>query len=316
MSRLGLPVPPGFTITTEACRHFLRTGRLPDELRVQVTMAVRHLEDAVGRRLGDSVDPLLVSARSGARFSMPGMMETVLNVGLNDLSVPGLVKASGHERFVWDSYRRLIQMFGKTVLGVEGEAFAAALDAAKSASVSAVFDDPNLVSCAGLAPVVALGQRCGLAELVGDTVTLRRPGGANAHVKVPAMVFGMVAGADCIDDLDLLRHGGMDRLFGGVRAPSTLGTFLRCFTFGHVRQLDAVAARLLARLAAMTPLLPQVGEVAYVDIDDTVREVHGYDKQGVGFGYSGVKGLNALLATLSTSTAAPVIAATRLRKGR
>jgi pyruvate,orthophosphate dikinase len=89
MTKLGLPVPPGFTITTEACRHFLRHGRLPDELRVQVTMAVRHLEDAVGRRLGDSVDPLLVSVRSGARFSMPGMMETVLNVGLNDFSVPG-----------------------------------------------------------------------------------------------------------------------------------------------------------------------------------------------------------------------------------
>src|SRR5919107_333842 len=133
MTRLGLPVPPGFTITTEACRHFLRTGRLPDELRVQVTMAVRHLEDVVGRRLGDSVDPLLVSVRSGARFSMPGMMETVLNVGLNDFSVPGLLEASGEERFVWDSYRRLIQMFGKTVLGVDGEAFAKALDTVKDA---------------------------------------------------------------------------------------------------------------------------------------------------------------------------------------
>jgi pyruvate, orthophosphate dikinase len=131
MTKLGLPVPPGFTITTEACRHFLRHDRLPDELRVQVTMAVRHLEDAVGRRLGDSVDPLLVSVRSGARFSMPGMMETVLNVGLNHFSVPGLVKASGDERFVWDSYRRLISMFGKTVLGVEGEAFVHALDVAR-----------------------------------------------------------------------------------------------------------------------------------------------------------------------------------------
>jgi pyruvate,orthophosphate dikinase len=142
MTRLGLPVPPGFTITTEACRHFLRHGRLPDELRVQVTMAVRHLEDVVGRRLGDSVDPLLVSVRSGARFSMPGMMETVLNVGLNDFSVPGLIEASGDERFVWDSYRRLIQMFGKTVLGVDGEAFARALDAAKEAK--GVRDDVGL----------------------------------------------------------------------------------------------------------------------------------------------------------------------------
>ncbi len=131
MTRLGLPVPPGFTITTEACRHYLERGEMPDHLRVQVTMALRHLEDAVGRRLGDSVDPLLVSVRSGAKFSMPGMMETVLNVGLNDFSVQGLVDASGDERFVWDSYRRLIQMFGKTVLGVDGEAFAGALDAAK-----------------------------------------------------------------------------------------------------------------------------------------------------------------------------------------
>jgi pyruvate, orthophosphate dikinase len=133
MTRLGLPVPPGFTITTEACRYYLEQGHQPDQLRVQVTMALRHLEDEVGRRLGDSTDPLLVSVRSGAKYSMPGMMETVLNVGLNDRSVLGLVEESGDERFAWDSYRRLIQMFGKTVLGVEGEAFSSALDAAKSA---------------------------------------------------------------------------------------------------------------------------------------------------------------------------------------
>ncbi len=131
MTRLGLPVPPGFTITTEACRHYLEQGRQPDQLRVQVTMALRRLEDEVGRRLGDSVDPLLVSVRSGAKYSMPGMMETVLNVGLNDHSVLGLAEESGDERFAWDSYRRLIQMFGKTVLGIDGEAFASALDAAK-----------------------------------------------------------------------------------------------------------------------------------------------------------------------------------------
>ncbi len=131
MTRLGLPVPPGFTITTQACRYYLEQGHQPDQLRVQVTMAVRHLEDEVGRRLGDTVDPLLVSVRSGAKYSMPGMMETVLNVGLNDHSVVGLVEASKDERFAWDSYRRLIQMFGKTVLGVEGEAFSSALDAAK-----------------------------------------------------------------------------------------------------------------------------------------------------------------------------------------
>jgi pyruvate, orthophosphate dikinase len=132
MTRLGLPVPPGFTITTEACRFYLEQGREPDQLTVQVTMALRRLEDEVGRRLGDAVDPLLVSVRSGAKYSMPGMMETVLNVGLNDHSVLGLVEASGDERFAWDSYRRLIQMFGKTVLGVDGEAFGEALDATKA----------------------------------------------------------------------------------------------------------------------------------------------------------------------------------------
>jgi Transposase DDE domain group 1 len=181
--------------------------------------------------------------------------------------------------------------------------------------VSAVFDDPNLVSCAGLAPVLALADRCGLHELVLDRVKLNVEGGAFAFVKVPALVAGMVAGADCIDDMDLLRHGGMGRLFAGVRAPSTLGTFLRCFTFGHVRQLDSVAAGLLANLATASPLLPGAGQVAYVDVDDTIRETHGYAKQGAGYGYSGVKGLNALIATVSTPLAAPVIAATRLRRG-
>ena len=108
-------------------------------------------------------------------------------------------------------------------------------------AISTVFDDANLVSCAGLAPTMALAHRAGLSDLVVDTLTLKAEGGVNAHLKVPALVAGMVAGADCIDDMDLLRHGGMDRLFTGVRAPSTLGTFLRTFTFGHVRQLDAVA---------------------------------------------------------------------------
>ena len=133
MTRLGLPVPPGFTITTEACRAYLRTGNLPPELRVEVTMAVRRLEDSLGRTLGDFHDPLLVSVRSGAKFSMPGMMDTVLNIGLNDASVQGLAKFSDDERFAWDSYRRLIQMFGKTVLGVDGDMFADALDTKKHA---------------------------------------------------------------------------------------------------------------------------------------------------------------------------------------
>ena len=133
MTRLGLPVPPGFTITTEACREFLRRGEVPDDLRVQVTMALRRLEVELGRRLGDVTDPLLVSVRSGARFSMPGMMETVLNVGLNDYSVEGLTAATGDARFAWDSYRRLISMFGRTVLHVEPGTFEAAFDAAKVA---------------------------------------------------------------------------------------------------------------------------------------------------------------------------------------
>src|SRR5918994_1393835 len=165
--------------------------------------------------------------------------------------------------------------------------------------LSAVFDDPNLVSCGGLAPVVRLAERAGLHRLVGEHLHVDAEGGANAGVKVASVVAGMVAGADSIDDMDLLRHGGMHRVFDGVRAPSTLGTFLRAFTFGHVRQLDAVACRLLANL----------------DVDDTVREIHGYAKQGAGYGYTGVRGLNALIATISTPLAAPVIAATRLRKG-
>jgi hypothetical protein len=179
-----------------------------------------------------------------------------------------------------------------------------------------VFDDPNLVSCGGLASVVALAGRAGLAELVGSILTLEAKGGVNAAVKVPALVAGMVAGADSIEDMDLLRHGGMGRLFDRVRAPSTLGTFLRSFSFGHVRQLDAVAARFLVRLSGCSPLLSGADAVAYLDVDDTVRAVHGYAKQGAGYGYTGVKGLNALLATVSTPMAAPVIVATRLRRGQ
>ena len=138
MTRLGLPVPPGFTITTDACRHFLDRGEEPQALRIQVTMALRRLEDQLGRRLGDVQDPLLVSVRSGAKFSMPGMMETVLNVGLNDYSVKGLAEAAQDERFAWDSYRRLLQMFGRTVLDIPAELFEKELSAAKDrAGVSA-----------------------------------------------------------------------------------------------------------------------------------------------------------------------------------
>ncbi|MCW2897099.1 MAG: pyruvate phosphate dikinase [Actinomycetia bacterium] len=133
MTNLGLPVPPGFTITTDACRYYLARGTTPDGLDDEVSTHLHALEQAMGRKLGDPADPLLVSVRSGAKFSMPGMMDTVLNVGLSDESVNGLAKQSGNERFAWDAYRRLIQMFGKTVLDVDGEHFARALDAAKQA---------------------------------------------------------------------------------------------------------------------------------------------------------------------------------------
>jgi len=180
---------------------------------------------------------------------------------------------------------------------------------------SGKFDDPNLVSCAGLAPVLQLAERAGLRDLVGEHVRIDKAGGANARLKVPALVAGMIAGADSIDDMGLLRHGAMGRLFTGIRAPSTLGTFLRTFTFGHVRQLDAVHARLLIGLCKLAPVLPGVSELAYVDVDDTVKPTFGYAKQGAGRGYTGVKGLNVLLATLSTPSSRPVIAAARLRKG-
>ena len=133
MTNIGLPVPPGFTITTDACRHYLDSGSMPDGLDDEVTAHLTRLEEAMGRKLGDPSDPLLVSVRSGAKFSMPGMMETVLNIGLSDESVHGLAKQAGNDRFAWDSYRRLIQMFGKTVLGIEGEAFEHAIDEAKRA---------------------------------------------------------------------------------------------------------------------------------------------------------------------------------------
>jgi hypothetical protein len=142
--------------------------------------------------------------------------------------------------------------------------------------------------------------------------------GANAGLKVTSLVAGMVAGADSIEDMALLRHGGMSRVFAHAYAPSTLGSFLRAFSFGHVRQLDAVASRFLIALADQTPLLggPRAeANHVLVDVDDTVIEVHGYAKQGAGFGYCGVRGLNALLATATTTDTAPVVVAQRLRKG-
>ena len=134
MTNLGLPVPPGFTVSTEACRHYLARGELPPELTSEIAAHLRRLEAERGKRLGAAEDPLLVSVRSGAKFSMPGMMETVLDIGLNDASVVGLAEATGHERFAWDSYRRLIQMFGSTVLGIDAARFGAALEEVERAN--------------------------------------------------------------------------------------------------------------------------------------------------------------------------------------
>ncbi len=188
--------------------------------------------------------------------------------------------------------------------------------------MSAVFDDPNLVSSPGLVPTMALAQLAGMEELAARHLSIPTDKGANAGLKVCSLVAGMVAGADSIDDMALLRHGAMSKVFTNAYAPSTLGSFLRSFTFGHVRQLDAVAARFLTRLSEDAPLVTglvtgvdDADGYVLVDIDDTIIEVHGYTKQGSGYGYSGVRGLNALLATLTTKQSAPVIIGQRLRKG-
>lgn len=144
---------------------------------------------------------------------------------------------------------------------------------------SARFDDPNLVSFAGLVPAAGLAGRAGLEELADRHLSVPGSAGAAAGAKVGCLVAAMVAGADSIADMGLLRHGGMDRLFGGVRAPSTLGTFLRAFRFGHVRQLDAVAARFVAGLARNAPMISAGEPIAYLDIDDTIRSTFGYAKQ-------------------------------------
>ena len=178
-----------------------------------------------------------------------------------------------------------------------------------------MFDEPNLVSAAGLVPVMVLARDAGLRELADVHLSVPTDKGANAGLKVTSLIAGMVAGADSIDDMALLRHGGMGRVFEACYAPSTLGSFLRSFAFGHVRQLDAVASRLLEALALRTPLLAGVDGAVLVDLDDTIIEVHGYAKQGAGFGYTKVRGLNALIATVTTEQASPVILAQRLRKG-
>lgn len=180
---------------------------------------------------------------------------------------------------------------------------------------SALFDEPNLVSAAGLVPVVGLAERAGLGALADEHLSVATDRGANAGWKVTSLVAGMAAGADSIEDMALLRHGGMGRVFARAYAPSTLGSFLRSFTFGHVRQLDAVGSRLLSGLVEQTPAAAGVDDYAVVDVDDTIVEVCGYAKQGAGFGYTGVRGLNALIATVTGQDSAPVVVAQRLRKG-
>jgi hypothetical protein len=180
---------------------------------------------------------------------------------------------------------------------------------------SANFDDPNLIASAGLVPVSRLAEAARLTALAQQHLSVPTDKGANAGMKVASLVTGMTAGADSIDDMAMLRHGAMPKVLHRPYAPSTLGSFLRSFAFGHVRQLDAVASRFLGTLAQRTPVTAGIDNRVLVDIDDTIIQVHGHSKQGSGYGYSGVRGLNALIATATTDQAAPVIIAQRLRKG-
>jgi hypothetical protein len=186
--------------------------------------------------------------------------------------------------------------------------------------VDVAFDDPNLVADAGLVPVMALAERIGLPGLVAEHVAINgvaNSAGANPTAKVMSLLAGMVAGADSIDDLDRLRHAGNQIVFDEVRAPSTLGTFLRAFTHGHVQQLNAVLRRALIALAQCAPLLPGSDEVVFVDLDSTHRQVYGYQKQGAAVGrLKGKKTLHPLIATASTPVSRPVMVAIRLRKGK
>lgn len=175
-----------------------------------------------------------------------------------------------------------------------------------------VFDDPNLVSAAGLVPVLELAERAGLSSLLAEQLTVPSP---NRTVKARTVIAGMLAGADDIDGLDVLRSGGMKRVIAGVRAPSTAGTFLRTMTHGHVLQLAAINRGLLEGLCCHLPSLLGSSSIVLLDLDDTVRETHGYQKQGAAYGYSKVKGLNAIVAAVSTDHSLPVIVEAGLRRG-
>lgn len=184
-----------------------------------------------------------------------------------------------------------------------------------------MFDDPNLLTHAGLAPLMALAGRAGLPGLLAGV----RPGGpcgANADAKVACLLAGMAAGADSVDDMDLLRDGAMETLFSGVRAPSTLGSHLRSYTWGNVRQLDKAHRGFLAALADDSRLLPGRESLTFIDIDSTQKRVYGYEKEGAAFGHAKiagknllVKGLNPLISVISTPLAAPVLGPVRLRGG-
>ena len=192
---------------------------------------------------------------------------------------------------------------------------------------SAVFDDDNLVSLAGLVPVMALAAQTGLSALLADKVHIAEPriksGAANPAPKLATLIAGMCAGADSIDDVDVVRSGGMKTLFGGVYAPSTIGTLLREFSFGHARQLESVLGAHLGALCGRVDLLPGADVRAFIDIDSLLRPVYGHTKQGASYGHTKIagkqvlrKGLSPLATTISTDTAAPVIAGMRLRAGR
>ncbi len=192
---------------------------------------------------------------------------------------------------------------------------------------SAVFDDDRLVSCAGLVPVMTLAEQTGLSRLIAEKVRIAEPriasGAANPAPKLATVVAGMCAGADCIDDIDVVRSGGMNTLFDGVYAPSTVGTLLREFTFGHARQLESVVREHLVALCERTDLLPGAHEQMFIDIDSLLRPVYGHAKQGASYGHTKIagkqilrKGLSPVATTISTAGSAPVIAGLRLRAGR
>jgi Transposase DDE domain group 1 len=189
-----------------------------------------------------------------------------------------------------------------------------------ASAVDIAFDDPNLVADAGLVPVVALAEQVGLPGLVAEHVAITgaaNSAGANPEAKVMSLVAGMVAGADSIEDIDRPRHAGNGGVFDQIRAPSTVGTFLRAFTHGHVQQLGAVLRQSLIRLARRAPLLPGAEQVVFVDLDSAHRQVFGYAKQGAAVGrLAGKKTLHPLLATACTPIAAPVMVAVRMRRGK